>query len=104
MDAASTVFRALSDPTRRQILVLLSRQEMSIGDVADRFDMTRPAIAKHLRILGEGDLIRVESRGRSRINRLNPEPLRAVHDWLEIFDRFWDDKLSRLIEEVETET
>lgn len=104
MDAASTVFRALSDPTRRQILVLLSQQEMSVGDVAERFDMTRPAIAKHLRILGEGDLIRVETRGRMRINQLNPEPLRAVHDWLEVFDRFWDDKLSRLIEEVETET
>lgn len=104
MDATSAVFRALSDPTRRQILVLLAGQEMSVGDVAERFDMTRPAIAKHLRILGEGDLIRVENRGRSRINQINPAPLRAVHDWLEVFDRFWGDKLSRLIEEVETKT
>lgn len=104
MDATSAVFRALSDPTRREILALLAEREMSIGEVADCFSMTRPAIAKHLSILGEGDLIRVERRGRSRINQINPRPLRAVHDWLEIFDRFWDDKLTRLIEEVETES
>lgn len=104
MDTTSAVFRALADPTRREILGLLAEREMSVGEVAARFEMTRPAVAKHLGILGEGDLIRVERRGRTRINTINPRPLRAVHDWLEIFDRFWDDALTRLAEEVEKDT
>lgn len=91
-----TVFRAISDPTRRQILGLLADQAMTIGEVTGHFDMTRPAIAKHLHILEEGDLIRVEVRGRERLNHLNPEPLKNVADWIAIFDRFWDEKLENL--------
>jgi len=91
-----TVFRAISDPTRRQILGLLADQAMTIGEVTDHFDVTRPAIAKHLHILEEGNLIRVEVRGRERLNHLNPDPLKNVSDWIAIFDRFWDEKLENL--------
>jgi len=91
-----TVFRAISDPTRRQILGLLSEKAMTIGEVTDRFDMTRPAIAKHLHVLEEGNLIRVETRGRERLNHFNPDPLKNVADWIAIFDRFWDAKLDNL--------
>lgn len=91
-----TVFRAISDPTRRQILGLLADQPMTIGEVTEHFDMTRPAIAKHLHILEEGDLIRVEVRGRERLNHFNPDPLKNVADWVAIFDRFWDAKLDNL--------
>jgi len=91
-----TVFRAISDPTRRQILGLLADQAMTIGEVTDHFDVTRPAIAKHLHILEEGNLIRVEVRGRERLNHLNPDPLKNVSDWIAIFDRFWAEKLENL--------
>ncbi|WJY23153.1 metalloregulator ArsR/SmtB family transcription factor [Fontisubflavum oceani] len=94
-------FRALADPTRRDILALLKTREMTIGAVAERFDMTRPAIKKHLSILEAGDLITITPRGRERINAINPDGFRAVHSWLEIFDAFWDDRLAALKSAVE---
>lgn len=100
-DQTSLVFRAIADPTRREILALLAERDLTVGEVADRFDMTRPAVAKHLRILGDGGLVSVEARGRSRVNRLSAGPLRSVADWLKFFDRFWDDRLQTLKEEVE---
>lgn len=95
------VFRALADPTRRDILGLLSDQDMTIGAVADRFEMTRPAIKKHLAVLEKGQLITVTPRGRERINAINPEGFRAVESWLNFFDRFWDDRLSALKSAIE---
>ena len=69
---AQATFRALADPSRRAILIHLSKGDMSIGDVADRFTMTRAAIKKHLTVLEQGKLISIEVRGRERINRLEP--------------------------------
>jgi DNA-binding transcriptional ArsR family regulator len=63
--------------------------------------MTRPAVAKHLAILREGRLITVEAVGRERINKLNPAALKTVQDWLNYFDRFWDDRLEKLKQVVE---
>lgn len=100
-DLASPVFRALADPTRRAILDLLREDALSVGQVAERFEMTRPAVAKHLRILSDGGLIEVETRGRSRINRLNAEPLKRAAEWLSFFERYWDDRLAALKHEVE---
>lgn len=91
-----TAFRALADPSRRMILMHLSNRDMTIGEVASRFDMTRAAIKKHLTILEEGKLISVQSKGRERINRLEPEGLKPVSDWVDHFSRFWDDRLDRL--------
>lgn len=89
-------FRALADPTRRDILTMLKGKDMTIAQVSDRFDMTRAAVKKHLTVLSDGGLITVEARGRERINRLNPAGLAPVLSWLEFFDRFWDDRLSDL--------
>ena len=94
-------FRALADPTRRQILTLLSKQDLTIADVADRFDMTRTAVKKHLTILDEGGLISVETQGRARINRLNPAGIQPAIAWLTAFDAFWDDRLNALKSAVE---
>ena len=96
-------FRALADPTRRQILVHLSNQDMSIGDLVDRFDMTRAAVKKHLTILEEGALISVHPQGRERINRLEPFALKSVSDWLGYFSRFWDERLGDLKSVIENE-
>ncbi len=96
-------FRALADPTRRSILIMLSSQDMSIGDVAARFEVTRGAIKKHLSILEEGKLISVRTAGRERINHLEPSPLQAVSDWLGYFDKYWDQRLAGLKQAIENE-
>ncbi len=90
------VFRAIADPTRRDILVMLSRKDMTIGEVSDQFSITRAAVKKHLRILEEGDLISVEIQGRSRINHLQTAPLKEANQWINYFSQFWDDRLEAL--------
>ncbi len=94
-------FRALADPTRRNILRLLADADMTIGEVAENFDMTRAAVKKHLSILSEGDLITVRTHGRSRVNALNPDGLRQLFDWFSYFDAFWDARLTKLKSEIE---
>jgi DNA-binding transcriptional ArsR family regulator len=96
-------FRALSDPTRRGILMLLSERDMTIADVSEHFDITRAAVKKHLNILQEGALISVRSSGRERINKLEPLGLKSAVDWLNYFNQFWDQKLSALQQAVENE-
>lgn len=94
-------FRALADPTRRQILMHLSTSDMTIAEVSDRFHMTRGAIKKHLTILEEGNLISVRTSGRERINRLEPEGIKSASQWLNHFSQFWDDKLGALKTAIE---
>ncbi|MEM7614035.1 MAG: metalloregulator ArsR/SmtB family transcription factor [Pseudomonadota bacterium] len=102
-DPAEATFRALADPTRRAIVALLAENDMTIGAVADNFDMTRPAVKKHLSILEQGALIRVEARGRERINRLNPHGLQAVSEWVAQIDLFWSQRLAALKDTIEKE-
>lgn len=100
-DPVQGAFRALADPTRRQILKHLSERDMTIGDVAYRFDITRAAVKKHLTILEEGRLISVTARGRERVNRLEPQGLKSAVDWLGFFNRFWDQRLDDLKSAIE---
>lgn len=94
-------FRALADPTRRDIVHLLASRDMTIGQLTDQFDMTRAAVKKHLTVLSDGGLITVKARGRERINRLEPKGMAPVLDWLRYFDQFWDDRLNSLKEAIE---
>ncbi len=96
-------FRALADPTRRDILMMLADQELTIAEVAENFDMTRGAVKKHLTILQEGQLISVTKQGREAINALNPNAIRPAVDWLRYFETFWDDKLAGLKAAVESD-
>jgi DNA-binding transcriptional ArsR family regulator len=100
-DRLQPVFRALADPTRRRILRDLAREPASIADVASRFEISRPAVVKHLAILREGGLIAVAPKGRERINALKPEALKSASEWLNFFDAFWDDRLAKLKHAVE---
>ncbi len=95
-------FKALADPTRRAILMHLSQQDMTIGEVTDKFDMTRAAIKKHLKVLESGKLISVETNGRERINKLETKGLKKITDWLSYFDQFWDTKLNKLRDAIES--
>lgn len=94
-------FRALADPTRRNILQLLANEDMTIAEVADNFEMTRAAVKKHLNILSEGNLISVQTEGRTRLNTLNADGLRHLFDWFGYFDAFWDSRLNKLKSEIE---
>lgn len=102
MQNQQPIFRAIADPTRREILGMLANESLSVGEVAEKFDMTRPAVAKHLGILREADLIIVARDGRRNVNQLKPETLKTVANWLEYFSQFWDDKLTKLKQEVES--
>ena len=101
MTQAQSTFRALADPTRRDILQMLARSEATIAQVSAAFPMTRAAVKKHLTILEEGALIQVETRGRERINSLRKDGLRPVVDWLALLDSAWDDRLAALKSAIE---
>lgn len=97
-------FRALGDPTRRQILMELGNEELTITEVVEKFDLTRTAVRKHLTILEEGNLITVTPRGKERITRLNPTGMKSTADWFNYFDQFWDTALDSLKKAIESES
>ena len=101
MTGPQPTFRALADPTRRDILVMLREKDMTIAEVAENFEMTRAAVKKHLTVLSDGGLITVRAQGRERINTLNPLGMAPVLDWLTFFDGFWDDRLAALKSAIE---
>jgi len=100
-DSLSTVFAALADPTRRAILTRLSEGPAPVGELARPFDISGPAISKHLRVLADAGLIEREVNARWRICRLRADAMRYAHDWLENYRQFWEASLDRLVEYVE---
>src|ERR1700724_2592963 len=101
IDPLSTTFAALADPTRRAILSRLALGETSVMELADPFDMSLPAISKHLKVLEHAGLI---SRGREaqwRPCRIAPVSLKEVDGWLGNFRRFWDENFGRLDDYLE---
>jgi DNA-binding transcriptional ArsR family regulator len=97
MDAA---LRALADPRRREILALVQGRELPAGEIAARFDVTRPAISQHLTVLREAGLVTERRAGTRRLYRARPSGAADVRAWLE---NFWDDGLARLRREAEQE-
>lgn len=95
------LFRALADPTRRDILMMLHGTDMTIAQVAENFEMTRAAVKKHLTVLSDGGLVSVRAKGREKINTLNPNAFAPIVDWLGFFDLFWDDRLNDLKAAIE---
>jgi len=85
-----SVFRAVADPTRRAVLEYLLGRPHTVNELADHFDVTRPAISKHLRLLKDARVVRERRDGRNRIYELNPEGLNALRKY---FDQFWSDAL-----------
>jgi DNA-binding transcriptional ArsR family regulator len=89
-------FSALSDPTRRDILERLSRGPASISELSHPFDISLPAVLKHVRILEEANLVTTEKRGRTRECRLGPEQMDDVTRWIERYRSHWERRLDRL--------
>lgn len=96
------VFRCIADPTRRRILHLLRDGETSVGDLAENFRMSRPAISKHLRVLESAGLVVARQEGTSRLMALDARPLRVVHQWLQDYESYWRDTLANLKRYAET--
>lgn len=99
-----TVFEAVADPTRRAILDRLrSGGPLSIRDLCAPLPMSRQAVTKHLDTLAACGLIEVRRVGRERLHRLDPQPLRALDDWLAPYAAAWDERLARLPDYLEEE-
>ncbi len=92
----STTFAALADPTRRAILERLAAGEMSVTQLAEPFDMTLPAVSKHLKVLERAGLIERRREAQWRPARLEAGPLKDVADWAEGYRRFWEESFARL--------
>lgn len=90
------IFQAIADPTRREIIDLLASTSMPVNKVAEKFDISRPAISKHLKILKECGLVEVQQKGRKRFCRANPEKLQEVLEWAARYRKYWSDKLDEL--------
>jgi DNA-binding transcriptional ArsR family regulator len=89
-------FLALADPTRRQIIESLANGESAFGELAAQFDMSRPAVSQHLKVLREAGLVRVRKDAQRRIYRLNAAGLEELEEWLDSVRRFWGSRLDDL--------
>ena len=97
-DSLSTTFAALADPTRRAILERLTHGETSVTELAKPFEMSLPAISKHLKVLQRAGLIERSREAQWRPCRLHAGPLKDADDWLEHYRRFWEESFDRLAE------
>jgi DNA-binding transcriptional ArsR family regulator len=90
------VFQAIADPTRREILGLLTAQSLNLNSVAENFDISRPAISKHIKILTECGLIIIKKEGRDHYCEAQFDKLHEVSDWVEQYKKFWEERFDAL--------
>ena len=89
-------FQVIADPNRRQILTLLSKDSLTINSLAENFDMSRPAVSKHIKILFGAGFISIKDIGRERYCMLKQDGFNKLQDWINYFDKFWATKLKKL--------
>ncbi len=90
------VFQVIGDPSRRQMLMLLSKDSLTINSLADNFDMSRPAVSKHVKILSNAGFISIKDMGRERYCTLKKDGFEELQNWINYFDQFWGSKLKNL--------
>jgi DNA-binding transcriptional ArsR family regulator len=99
------VFQAIADPTRRDIINLIAHKSLNLNAIAENFDMSRPAISQHIKILEECGIVIINQLGRERYCEVQPKKLMEVADWLEPFRKLWEsrfDKLDLLLTEMQS--
>lgn len=96
MNTTPDIFQAISDPSRREILMLLTKDKHTINALAGNFDMSRPAVSKHVKVLYDAGLISITDQGRERYCELKPDGFDDIKKWLNYFDKFWHQKLQNL--------
>lgn len=89
-------FQVIADPSRRQMLMMLSKDSMTINSLAENFDMSRPAVSKHIKILHGAGFISIKDIGRERYCTLKQDGFNDVQDFINYFDKFWTNKLGKL--------
>jgi DNA-binding transcriptional ArsR family regulator len=96
METRRDVFQAIADPTRRAILGVLAVQALTLNAVAAKFEISRPAVSKHVKILNECGLIEIKQQGRERYCEAKLDKLSEVQQWVEQYKQFWENKLDAL--------
>ena len=89
-------FQVIGDPSRRKMLMLLSEDSLTINSLADNFDMSRPAVSKHIKILYNAGFISIQDIGRERYCMLSQDGFKSLQQWINHFDKFWATKLKKL--------
>jgi DNA-binding transcriptional ArsR family regulator len=102
-DRLDAVFHALGDRTRRALLARLAKQPAMITDLADPFDMSLPAVSRHIRVLEGAGLVTRSVEGRMHRCSLNPKPFKTIEGWLVHYRKFWEDNLMALAHYVESD-
>jgi DNA-binding transcriptional ArsR family regulator len=92
------IFKAIADPTRREIfhVLIMAGAALSITQISEQFDISRQGVTKHIKLLEEAGLVSIKGIGRERFCEADPTPLHEIQDWIAIYDKFWDRKLSDL--------
>lgn len=101
------VFQAIADPTRRSIIGLLAMQTLTLNAVAENYNISRPAISKHIKVLTECGLIEIKQEGRERYCTAKLDKLNEVNDWITQYKQFWETKLDALdvyLQSIQTDT
>ena len=96
LEARRDVFQAIADPTRREIINLIARKSMNLNTIAENFDMSRPAISQHIKILTECGMVVIKQQGRERYCEAKLETLSEVTDWVDQYRQFWSKKFNSL--------
>jgi len=89
-------FQVIADPSRRQMLQLLSKESLTINSLAENFDMSRPAVSKHIKIMYNAGFISIRDIGRERYCTLKQDGFNELQEWINYFDKFWATKLKKL--------
>ena len=97
-DKIDKLFKAIADPTRREIfhVLMLASVAMSLTQISEKFEITRQGVTKHIKLLEEAGLIHTIQDGRERFCTANPTPLEEIKNWLAVYDKFWDDQIKSL--------
>lgn len=92
------IFKAIADPTRREIFQVLvaAGAALSIHQVSDQFDMSRQGVTKHIKVLEDAGIVKVHSEGRVKYCHADPQPLKEIQGWLDAYSKFWDGKIDSL--------
>ncbi len=93
METRRDVFQAIADPTRRQIINLIAQQPMNLNALAEKFEVTRPAISNHIRILNECGIVAIEQVGRERYCSIRPDNLKEAAEWINQFNALWEQRI-----------
>lgn len=102
-ELGNKIFKAIADPTRREIFhLLVVGSALSISQISNEFEISRQGVTKHIKILEDAQMVELKSKGREKYIFANPSALKEVKDWLAFYDKFWDDKLDALSKHLDS--